>query len=92
MDFKTLDLILRDLIDVNDASANYPIMIRGRHGIGKSHLIYQLGERLGMKVVERRASQMQEGRLLNPVFSILLSSLDFLVMVKRSVWSKLALN
>jgi len=64
MDFKTLDLILRDLIDVNDTSANYPIMIRGRHGIGKSQLVYQLGERLGMKVIERRASQMQEGDLV----------------------------
>ena len=64
MDFKTLDIILRDLIDIDDTSANYPIMIRGRHGIGKSQLVYQLGERLGMKVVERRASQMQEGDLV----------------------------
>lgn len=64
MDFKTLDTILRDLIDVNDTSANFPIMIRGRHGIGKSQVIYQLGKRLGMKVVERRASQMQEGDLV----------------------------
>ena len=64
MDFKTLNLILPDLIDIDNPLANYPIMIRGRHGIGKSQLVYQLGKRLGLEVVERRASQMQEGDLV----------------------------
>lgn len=64
MDFKTLNLILSDLVRTDDASYNFPIMIRGRHGIGKSQLVYQLAEKLGMKVVERRASQMQEGDLV----------------------------
>jgi len=64
MDFKTLNVILSDLLSADDASCNYPIMIRGRHGIGKSELVYQLAKSLGMEVVERRASQMQEGDLI----------------------------
>lgn len=42
----------------------YPIMIRGRHGIGKSEFVYQIAEKMNMKVVERRASQMTEGDIL----------------------------
>jgi len=64
MDFKTLNLILSDLLKRGDSSSNFPIMIRGRHGIGKSEVVYQLAATLGMKVVERRASQMQEGDLI----------------------------
>jgi len=45
-------------------SAKFPVLIRGRHGIGKSTIVYQLGEELGLPVVERRASQMTEGDLL----------------------------
>jgi len=41
-----------------------PILIRGRHGIGKSETVYQVAEKLGMPVVERRASQMTEGDLI----------------------------
>lgn len=41
-----------------------PIMIRGRHGIGKSEVIYQYAKAAGMPIVERRASQMTEGDLL----------------------------
>ena len=41
-----------------------PVLIRGRHGIGKSETVYQVAERLGLPVVERRASQMTEGDLL----------------------------
>ncbi len=41
-----------------------PVLIRGRHGIGKSETIYQVAKRMGMPVVERRASQMTEGDLL----------------------------
>ena len=58
----------------------YPILMRGRHGIGKSSLVYQIAQNLGWNpkseeivcgdyaggydVVERRASQMTEGDLL----------------------------
>lgn len=41
-----------------------PVLIRGRHGIGKSQLIYQFAESIKMKVIERRASQMEPGDLL----------------------------
>ena len=45
-------------------SAKFPILIRGRHGIGKSTIVYQIAEQMGLPVVERRASQMTEGDLL----------------------------
>ena len=41
-----------------------PILLRGRHGIGKSEVVYQIAEQIGLPVVERRASQMTEGDLL----------------------------
>ena len=46
------------------AEAKYPIMIRGRHGIGKSELVYQYANKKKLPVVERRASQMTEGDLV----------------------------
>ena len=41
-----------------------PVLFRGRHGIGKSEVVYALAENLGLQVVERRASQMTEGDLV----------------------------
>jgi len=41
-----------------------PVMMRARHGVGKSSLVYQFAKGTNLKVVERRASQMQEGDLL----------------------------
>ena len=41
-----------------------PIMLRGRHGVGKSELAYQIAKALGLPIVERRCSQMTEGDLL----------------------------
>ena len=41
-----------------------PILIRGRHGIGKSETIYAIAKNMNLPVVERRASQMTEGDLL----------------------------
>ena len=41
-----------------------PVLIRGRHGIGKSQVIYQTAKALDLPVVERRASQMTEGDLM----------------------------
>ena len=46
------------------AEAKYPVLMRGRHGIGKSQVVYQLGNVLDRPVVERRASQMTEGDLI----------------------------
>jgi uncharacterized protein (UPF0305 family) len=46
------------------AQTFHPIMFRGRHGTGKSEVVYQIGKELGLPVEERRASQMTEGDLL----------------------------
>jgi MoxR-like ATPase len=46
------------------ADARFPVLIRGRHGIGKSQLIYQFAGRRSLDVIERRASQMTEGDLI----------------------------
>lgn len=44
--------------------AKLPILIRGPHGIGKSEVVRQFAEQIGMKVVEQRASQLTEGDTL----------------------------
>ncbi len=59
IDFKTFLSVIPHVVD-----ARYPILTRGRHGIGKSTLVYQLAKQLELPVVERRASQMTEGDLL----------------------------
>jgi hypothetical protein len=52
------------------ADARYPVLMRGRHGIGKSQVVYQIGKSMELPVVERRASQMTEGDLVGlPVVS-----------------------
>ena len=45
-------------------TSKYPVLLRGRHGIGKSQVVYQYAEKMDLPVVERRASQMTEGDLL----------------------------
>ncbi len=45
-------------------SARLPVLLRGKHGIGKSQVIYQFANTVELPVVERRASQMTEGDLL----------------------------
>lgn len=45
-------------------NSKIPVLLRGRHGIGKSQLVYQVSSNMGLPVVERRASQMTEGDLL----------------------------
>ena len=45
-------------------SARIPVLLRGRHGIGKSQVVYQFADKVELPVVERRASQMTEGDLL----------------------------
>jgi hypothetical protein len=59
IDFKTFNSIVDYVL--NDKK---PVLIRGRHGIGKSCVVYQTAKRYGLPVVERRASQMTEGDLL----------------------------
>jgi len=59
IDFATFTRLVPHV--VNDAK---PVLIRGRHGIGKSEIVYQMADHLGLPVVERRASQMTEGDLV----------------------------
>lgn len=59
IDFKTFLNVVPHV-----AEAKYPVLMRGRHGIGKSQVVYQLAQALNLPVVERRASQMTEGDLI----------------------------
>ena len=46
------------------SAARLPVLLRGRHGVGKSQVVYQIAKQMGLPVVERRASQMTEGDLV----------------------------
>ena len=59
VDFKTFNQVA-PLV----AAVKKPVLLRGRHGVGKSCVVYQTAEKLGLPVVERRASQMTEGDLV----------------------------
>ena len=59
IDFKTFVEIVPHVTAVRK-----PVLVRGRHGVGKSEVVYQLAGKLDLPVVERRASQMTEGDLL----------------------------
>jgi hypothetical protein len=59
VDFKTFNQVA-PLV----AAVKKPILLRGRHGVGKSCVVYQTAAELGLPVVERRASQMTEGDLV----------------------------
>jgi hypothetical protein len=59
IDFKTFSSIAPLVLD-----SKYPVLLRGRHGVGKSQVVYQIATNMRLPVVERRASQMTEGDLL----------------------------
>ena len=59
IDFATFTTIAPHIVN-----ARFPILIRGRHGVGKSEVVYALARTLSLPVVERRASQMTEGDLV----------------------------
>ena len=59
IDFATFNSVVPHVVN-----AGLPVLLRGRHGIGKSELVYQVARTLGVPVVERRASQMTEGDLM----------------------------
>jgi hypothetical protein len=40
------------------------VIFEGRHGIGKSALVYQIGEALDLPVIERRLGQLTEGDMI----------------------------
>lgn len=58
VNFKELSLLLTAV-----TKSRKPVLIRGRHGIGKSEMVRAFAESVGMEMVERRASQMSEGDL-----------------------------
>jgi ATP-dependent protease Clp ATPase subunit len=72
-----------------------PVLLRGRHGIGKSCVVYQTAAGLNLPVVERRASQMTEGDLVgvNALDSIHQTGSTKLVMSQWfSSWMKLTVQ
>ena len=59
VDFKTFSQVAPHVLAVHK-----PVLLRGRHGIGKSEVVYQIAQDMGLPIVERRASQMTEGDLV----------------------------
>ena len=59
VDFATFSNIVHHVTNVRK-----PVLLLGRHGIGKSTGVYQFADKVGLPVVERRASQMTEGDLV----------------------------
>jgi MoxR-like ATPase len=59
VDFKTFQTVVAHILDYK-----FPVLVRGRHGVGKSEVVYQIAADRNLPVVERRASQMTEGDLL----------------------------
>jgi len=59
VDFKTFASVVDHVTAVCK-----PVLLRGRHGIGKSTVVYQYADKIGLPIVERRASQMTEGDLV----------------------------
>ena len=59
VDFKTFLSIAPHILD-----QKLPVLVRGRHGVGKSEVVYQIAASRNLPIVERRASQMTEGDLL----------------------------
>ena len=57
MDIKTFKSVASKL------PAEIAVLMRGPTGIGKSHIVHQVGDRLDMEVIDRRLSQMTEGQL-----------------------------
>ena len=58
MDIKTFSSTIRHL------PANVSVLIRGPHGIGKSHLAEKAADDIGLPLIDRRLSQMSEGDLV----------------------------
>ena len=59
IDFKTFVNIVKHVTAVSK-----PVMLRGKHGVGKSQVVYQFAKNTDLPIIERRASQMTEGDLL----------------------------
>ena len=58
MDIKTFVQVISNL------PPDIAVLAKGPTGIGKSHIVHQVGKRLNMEVVDRRLSYMTEGDLI----------------------------
>jgi hypothetical protein len=63
IDFKVFTRIAPHVMAVRK-----PVLIRGRHGVGKSEIVEQMAKELGLPLIMRRASQMTEGDLIGLPF------------------------
>jgi hypothetical protein len=54
-DFDSVLPLVNNILDVK-----FPVMIRGRHGVGKSEIAYMIGKERNLPVVEIRASQLAD--------------------------------
>ena len=75
-------------------NSKLPVLIRGRHGVGKSEVVYQIAASRDLPVIERRASQMTEGDLLGlpdvaDTCTLILSSLQPSTVVSMARSTKL---
>ena len=58
MDIKTFVQVISKL------PPQIAVLAKGPTGIGKSHIVHQVGDRLDMEVIDRRLSQMTEGDII----------------------------
>lgn len=58
MDIKTFVNVIANL------PPEIAVLAKGPTGIGKSHIVHQVGEKLSMQVIDRRLSQMTEGDII----------------------------
>lgn len=64
MDFNTFTAIAGRL------NEDISVVLRGRHGIGKSEVVYQLADHFNLPVMERRLSQVTEGDVIGLPYKI----------------------
>jgi chromosomal replication initiation ATPase DnaA len=55
MDIKTFVQVVSNL------PPDISVLVKGPTGIGKSHIFHQIGEEIGLEVLDRRLSYMTEG-------------------------------
>lgn len=64
MDFITFKSISQRL------PSDISVLLRGRHGIGKSEVIYQVAQEFNLPVMERRLSQITEGDMIGLPYKV----------------------
>ena len=49
---------------ISSLPSNISVLAKGPTGIGKSHIVHQIGDNLNLPVIDRRLSQMTEGDII----------------------------